>query len=126
MGIDDHTRDKHKMVASVLVDMRIRESDNNNNNGGLINWRWRRRGRDRRDVNESLAETDGRMTDSEIASSAPPEMSDSMSEVSSRQLSDLERDLNGDSEDEPRVFDKEVDLLAQGAAEPPALEQPAI
>ena len=125
-NIDDHTRDKHKMVASVLVDMRIRESDNNNNNSGLINWRWRRRRRDRRDVNESLAETDGRMTDSEIASSAPPEMSDSMSEVSSRQLSDLEIDLNGDCEDEPRVFDKEVDLLAQGAAEPPSLEQPAI
>ena len=123
-NIDDQTREKHKMVASVLVDMRIRESDDNNRTG-LINWRRLRRGRNRRDVNESLAETDGRMTDSEIASSAAPAMSDSMSEIS-RKLSDLEGVLNGGDNEEPREFDQGVDLLAQGAAEVPVPQQPAI
>ncbi len=113
-NIDGHTREKHKMVASVLVDMRIRESDNQNT--GLINWRRRRRGRDA--VNESLAETDGRMTDSEIASSAPPAMSDSMSEISSRQLSELEVDLAIENEGGG------VDLLSEGAAEAPPVPQP--
>mmetsp|Transcript_20271 Transcript_20271/g.56357 ORF Transcript_20271/g.56357 Transcript_20271/m.56357 type:complete len:512 (-) Transcript_20271:81-1616(-) len=81
-SIHGSTRDKHKMVASVLVDMRIRRNDESNNS------RWRRRETGRRDLNESLAETDGRMTDSEVASSAAPAMSDSLSEISSRQMND--------------------------------------
>jgi hypothetical protein len=134
------TRDKHKMVASVLVDMRIRESDDNNNNTIASNWRRRRRGRD---INESVAETDGRMTDSDIASSAPPAMSDdlnSLSDVSSSRqmmmddeaetMSDLEGDLNGCiNETSPREDDGEVDLLSarEEEAEPPALQQqPAV
>jgi len=117
---------KHKMVASVLVDLRIRDSDNNGN----YNWRRRSRGREGRDINESLVETDGRMTDSDIASSVPPAMSDSLSEISSRQMmdetmSDLEGDLNG-SNDAPRYVVNAVDLLSAREAELPAPQQPLV
>ena len=120
-NLDGHTREKHKMVASVLVDMRIRETENTHT--GLINWRRRRRRGPY--VNESLAETDGRMTDSEIASSAPPEMSDSMSEISSRQLSEVDLDLNRNSDEDERGG---VDLMSEGAAAepPPPPQQPAV
>jgi hypothetical protein len=142
-NVRGRTREKHKMVASVLVDMRIRESDNNNNNSSSsssssssrtnINWRRRHGRRERRDINESLAETDGRMTDSDIASSAPPAMSDSLSEVSSRQMmdetmSDLEGELNASSSnnDEPSEVVDETDLPSAGEAEAPAPQQPAV
>lgn len=116
--LHDRARDKHKMVASVLLDMRVRESDNNSNN----NWRRRIGGREMRDINESIAETDGRMTDSEVASSAPPAMSDSLSEVSSRQMmdetmSDLE-DLNGSNDASIEVV-SDGDLLSEREQEPP-------
>ena len=106
------TRDKHKMVASVLVDMRIRGSNSNSN--------WRRIGRDRRDLNDSLAETDGRMTDSEIASSAAPALSDSLSEISSRQMeSETMSDLEDLDSNTSREVINEVDLVPPEVEEPP-------
>ena len=99
------TRDKHKMVASVLVDMRIRGSGNNN-------WRRREQSDGRSDLNESLAETDGRMTDSEIASSASPAMSDSLSDISSRQIgSETMSDMEDLDSNTSRGVINEVDLL---------------
>jgi len=124
-NIDGRTREKHKMVASVLVDMRIRESDNNRSNF----WR-RRRGRDRRDINDSLAETDGRMTDSDVASSVPPAMSDSLSEISSRQIEDgmmveLEEDLNVSNDMTVDVTGKD-DFLSATEVEPTASLEPRV
>ena len=83
--------EKHKMVASVLVDMRINSEQN---------WRWRRSGR--RDLNESIAETED--------PSPPP--SDAVSEPSSRQIenmsdSDLDSNTSRDNlppEELPQVI----------------------
>jgi hypothetical protein len=75
--------DKHKMVATVLVDMRINSEQN---------WMWRRSGR--RDLNESIAETED--------PSPPP--SDAVSEPSSRQIenmSDSDLDSNTSRDDLP-------------------------
>lgn len=148
-SIQGTTRNKHKMVASVLVDLRIRQSDNNNanNSGGGTNWRrrirtHRGRHRQRRDLNESLAETDGRMTDSEVDSSAAAAMSDSMSETSSRQMLDESTTLSdaegvgsddvvadfNDTSNTTTPLANEVDLLSIGAAGPEAAaprQQPA-
>jgi hypothetical protein len=73
------------------------------------------------------------MTDSDIASSAPPAMSDSLSEVSSRQMmdetmSELEGELNASSSnnDEPSEVVDETDLPSAGEAEAPAPQQPAV
>eukprot|EP00536_Pseudo-nitzschia_multiseries_P005424 jgi/Psemu1/303362/fgenesh1_kg.101_\ len=114
-SIHGQTRDKHKMVASVLVDMRIRQNDNDNSTIS----RWRRRRTGRRDPNESLAETEGRMTDSEIDSSAAAAMSDSLSEVSSRQMIDESMsDFDGDDNEindsgGVEVLEEEPSLLPQ-------------
>ena len=119
--VPDRVRQKHKMVASVLVDMRIRENDNS----GRSNW-IRRFGRHRRrDINESVAETDGRMTDSDIASSVPPAMSDSLSEISSRQILDeTMSDLEGDLDDINTRVANDVDLFSTPHVEPPDPLQP--
>mmetsp|Transcript_6755 Transcript_6755/g.14386 ORF Transcript_6755/g.14386 Transcript_6755/m.14386 type:complete len:471 (-) Transcript_6755:179-1591(-) len=111
------TRDKLKMVASVLVDLRIRVNDNSNTN------RWRIRGAGRRDLNDSLAETDGRMTDSEIASSAPRAMSDSLSEISSRRMMDESMSDFEEDNDESNISRGVV-----AAAEEPSLppQEPGI
>jgi hypothetical protein len=73
---------KDKMIATVLVDMRIR------NNG---RWRLRRR----QDANESVDETAGRLTESEAAS-GPESMSDMSSRrsVASSDLDASQDDIN--------------------------------
>jgi hypothetical protein len=80
-------REKDKMVAAVLVDMRIQNNE-----------RWRRRGRQttHQDLNDSIAETEDRLTESEVASSGP----ESMSDVSSRRSETMsDADMSQDNID---------------------------
>lgn len=86
---------KDKMVATVLLDMRVQNRNDS---------RWRRR-----NLDESLAETEGRLTDSEAASG--PE---SMSEMSSRrsETSELDVSQNGLSvEDLPPEHQEEPQVI---------------
>ena len=109
---DDHnfSRDKHKMVASVLVDMRIRESDTNSNSL-TSNWRRNRRRRRGHDINESIAETDGRMTDSDFDSSAaPPAMSDDLNSLSDISSSQKQMMLMMDDDDSDEAVETMSDL----------------
>ena len=83
----DVNREKDKMVASVLVDMRIQN-----------NQRWRRREQQttHQDLNDSIAETEDRLTESEVASSGP----ESMSDVSSRRSETMsDADMSQDNVD---------------------------
>jgi hypothetical protein len=90
-------REKDKMVATVLVDMRMHNNE-----------RWRR-GRTQ-SLNDSLAETDDRLTESEVAS-GPEAMSD-MSSRRSETLSDADisqndinvEDLPPEVSEEPQVI----------------------
>jgi len=80
-GMVTGSSEKDKMVATVLVDIRIRGNTENN---------WRRRHNSRRDLNESLAETED---------PSPPPSEDALSEPSSRQMdsmSDLDSNTSQD------------------------------
>mmetsp|Transcript_3326 Transcript_3326/g.7827 ORF Transcript_3326/g.7827 Transcript_3326/m.7827 type:complete len:1421 (-) Transcript_3326:212-4474(-) len=95
---DDDNDDAHvnpnkdKMVATLLVDMRM--------HGGNSNrlWRYPRRRQDPVDLNESLADTEDRCTDSEVASDARNESIISDVDLSSS-FRNSDSSPNGDDQD---------------------------
>jgi hypothetical protein len=102
-------REKDKMVATVLVDIRIQNNE-----------RWRRGSRQQQqqhDLNDSLAETDDRLTESDVGSSAGggPE---SMSEVSSRRSETMSEPDMSQGDIDPNDLPPPPSVISSSVEEP--------